>query len=264
MQHSLNSNPLRKETPFSDTVYRSLSSNMDNLRPTSLSYASNFDSDLSRPTFRSLIDSSPSSNIFPTHEVPSKKSSPFVSRDIQIQSSAFSKEISVEPPLAPGGYLEPFYHFVSHAKPAHLFDLISETLHSLLRQKLICHAIDIELIPRKFKVKCVAYPPGELKLQFVCRVFRLDSDEQGKRYALEFQRRSGCVLQFSDLWTKCKQIFQDTGFMIADKKCTFNQASCEHCCSSHGCRNSSNFKMSFTDGYIEMLRCQIASHCSSL
>jgi len=47
--------------------------------------------------------------------------------------------------------------------------------------------------------------------------FRLDPDEQGKRYALEFQRRSGCVLQFSDLWTKCKQIFQDTGFMIADK-----------------------------------------------
>jgi Glu-tRNA(Gln) amidotransferase subunit E-like FAD-binding protein len=52
---------------------------------------------------------------------------------------------------------------------------------------------------------------------FVCRVFYLDPDEKGKRYALEFQRRSGCVIQFSDLWAKCKRYFQEAGLLVTDK-----------------------------------------------
>jgi len=232
--YDLRPTSLKRETPsylgFSDPVYRSLS-NQDDLRPTlsssfrdsdlsrPLNRSLGGDSDLSRPAFRSLIDA-PSPHIFPP-ELPSSKksSSSFVHRvpyDIQIQSSAFSKESPVEPPPVPGGYLEPFYHVVCYSKPTYLFDMILQTLQSLLKQKLICYAIDMETIAPKFKVKCVGYPPGELKLQFVCRVFRMDPDEQGKRYALEFQRRSGCVIQFSNLWTKCKHLFQETG-LLADK-----------------------------------------------
>jgi len=230
---------LKKEThgflPFPDPVYRSLSSDLD--RPTSLSRSafqesdlsrplnrSIIDSDLSRPTFRALIDSAPSSSpIFPSSEMSSKKSSTFVPRvpyDIQLQSSAFSKELPVEPPPVPGGYLEPFCHLISRSKPTSLFDLIPQTLHSLRKQKLIGYGIDMDVIGRKFKVKCVAYPPGELKVQFICRVFRMDPDEQGKRYALEFQRRSGCAYQFSDLWTKCKGSFQETGLFVTEKSFT--------------------------------------------
>jgi len=234
--YDLRTPTLKKETHgftgLSDPVYRSLS---DLDRPTSLSRSvfpesdlsrplnrSIVDSDLSRPTFRALIDSAPSSSqIFPSSEHSSKKSSSFVPRvpyDIQLQSSAFSsKDVPVEPPPVPGGYLEPFCHLFSHSKPTALFDLIPQAFHTLRKQKVIGYGIDMDVIARKFKVKCVAYPPGELKLQFVCRVFRMDSDEQGKRYALEFQRRSGCALQFSDMWTKCKQFFQESGLVVVEK-----------------------------------------------
>jgi len=42
--------------------------------------------------------------------------------------------------------------------------------------------------------------------------FFLEPDDKGKRYALEFQRRSGDVVQFSDIWAKSKRYFQDQGF----------------------------------------------------
>jgi len=218
---------LKKEThsflAFSDPVYRSLSDldrpKSDLSRPLNRSIV---ESDLSRPTYRGIIDSVPSSSptILPSSEHSSKKSSfaPRVPFDIQIQSSAFSsKDLQVEPPPVPGGYLEPFCHLISRSKPTALFDLIPQALNSLRKQKIISYAIDMEVIDRKFKVKCVAYPLGELKLQFVCRVFRMDPDEQGKRYALEFQRRSGCALQFSDMWTKCKRFFQESDLVVTEK-----------------------------------------------
>jgi len=237
--YDLRPTTLKRETPgflSFDPVYRSLS-DLDDLRPTSLSRSSfresdlsrplnrSFDSDLSRPTYRALIEDSvpSSSNVFPSSDViSSKKSStsfvPRVPYDIQLQSSALSrKDIPIEPPPVPGGYLEPNCHLISRSKPTSLFDLIPQTLQSLLQQRHICYGIDMDANQQKFKVKCVAYPLGELKLQFICRVFRMDPDEQGKRYALEFQRRSGCALQFADLWTKCKRSFQDSGLFITEK-----------------------------------------------
>jgi len=118
-----------------------------------------------------------SSNVFPSSDViSSKKSSttfvPRVPYDIQLQSSALSrKDIPIEPPPVPGGYLEPNCHLISRSKPTSLFDLIPQTLQSLLQQRHICYGIDMDANQQKFKVKCVAYPLGELKLQFICRVF---------------------------------------------------------------------------------------------
>jgi len=110
--------------------------------------------------------------------------------------------------------LEPFYHLISRHKAPSLFELISQALLSLRKQ--ICYSIEMDMIPRKYKIKCCAYPLGESKVPFTCRIFLMDHDEQGKRYALEFQRRSGCVIQFSDLWSKCKRFFLDSGLFTKD------------------------------------------------
>jgi len=180
---------------------------------------------LSRPVFRSLVDSSPSGfDILPSPPDPffPKKSfavpmptSVLCDTGIKIQSSV-PKELPTEPPPVPGNYLEPFYHLFSHAKPAALLDLIPQCLHSLQKQKLIGYAIDMD-INKKYKVKCSAYPLGEPKLKFVCSIFSVEPDEQGKRYALEFQRRSGSVLQFSAIWDKCKRFFQESGQFMVDE-----------------------------------------------
>jgi len=204
------------------TVYRSLLDQPE-LRPTTLYRSSNInDSDLSRPDYRSIIDSTihSGSDIVPPSKIISSKSS-YVSRVSPIiddfRSSALSKDLPKEPPPVPGGYLEPFYHLISRAKPSSLLDVISQAILSLQKQKAISYGIDMDIVHRKYKVKCIAYPLGEPKVPFVCRVFLMDFDEQGKRYAVEFQRRSGCVLQFSDLWAKCKRYFQESGLFIQDK-----------------------------------------------
>jgi len=220
---------LRRETPSESIyhgfqadrpIYRSLQSDLnDDLFRSS---NSNFESDLSRPTVRSLIDSSHSGSDLLPSPTPLKysKSSPFASAastfgGTQIQQfSALSKDLPKEPPAVPGGYLEPFYHLISRQKASSLFDLISQALLSLRKQ--ISYSIEMDMIPRKYKIKCCAYPLGEPKVPFTCRIFLMDPDEQGKRYALEFQRRSGCVIQFSDLWSKCKRFFLDSGLFTKD------------------------------------------------
>jgi len=73
--------------------------------------------------------------------------------------------------------------------------------------------VDFTVNEPKFKLKCVAYKPGELSLPFVGRVFRLDPDGEGKRYALELQRRSGDVLYFSELWALTKRYFLAKGMV---------------------------------------------------
>jgi len=66
----------------------------------------------------------------------------------------------------------------------------------------------------KFKVKCVAFPPGEPKLPFVASVFQMEPDERGKRSAVEFQRRSGDVIYFSNIWAISKQLFREKGLLV--------------------------------------------------
>jgi len=245
--YDLRAPTLKRETPgflgFSDPVYRSFP-DLDDLRSVSLSRSvqdvdlsqplnRSLSSDLSRPVFRSLIDSAPSGFdvlpsppdtyfpkksfgiSMPTSIFGDKPTSVLGDTGIKVQSSV-PKELPIEPPPVPGNYLEPFYHLFSHAKPGALLDLIQQALLSLQKQKLIGYAIDMD-INKKYKVKCSAYPLGEPKLKFVCSIFRVEPDEQGKRYALEFQRRAGSVIHFSAIWDKCKRIFQESGQFIADE-----------------------------------------------
>jgi len=46
----------------------------------------------------------------------------------------------------------------------------------------------------------------------------MDSDKQGKRFVVEFQRRSGDVLHFSSLWATCKRVFAEKGFIEKEKE----------------------------------------------
>jgi hypothetical protein len=232
LSYDLRPTVLKRDSPSSFSafpqpdVYRSLSAEYsselesDGLRPTPLYRSSTDDSTLSRPDYRSIIDSGHSSSDIlppPKHIIPSKVS-PFVPRVSPIddlQSSFLVRDLPKEPPPVPGGYLEPSYHFISRSKPSSLLDAIPKAIVAI--KTAVCYGIDFDVIPQKYKVKCVAYPLGEPKLPFVCRVFFVEPDDKGKRYALEFQRRSGCVMQFSDLWAKCKRYFQETGLLITDK-----------------------------------------------
>jgi len=112
-----------------------------------------------------------------------------------------------QPPLAPGGYLEPSYHFFTRSKP-------SEFLERLL-SVLIAIQIDCQQLFGKFKLKCVGYSGGQ-RLPFIVSVF--STVEQG-RSAIEFQRRSGCILQFSCLYNAIKQKLEAWGLIDGSEVC---------------------------------------------
>lgn len=123
-----------------------------------------------------------------------------------------------EPPYPPGNYLEPYYHFYFFSEPNTMFKTIPKVFSSLMNNKVIPYAMDWRVIPRKFQVRCQAYPEGE-KLEFICRIyFAPEAPEApetlqtgGQKYVFEIQRRSGSVISFSNLWQKCKNIFQKGG-----------------------------------------------------
>jgi len=205
------------------TVYRSLDSDssefgegLDSTIYRSIKHDSSFSSSEIPPRPKLLASTS---DILPRSKLgASSKISPFFSSPTNddvlalVQSSVISKDLPKEPPPVPGGYLEPSYHFVSRSKPLSLFGAIPQALISIRNKKDI-PGIDFDINAKKYKVKCVAYPCGEPKLPFVVSVFFLDPDDKGKRYALEFQRRSGDVVQFSNIWAKCKRYFQDNDFL---------------------------------------------------
>lgn len=166
---------------------------------------SSYDSDLSAPTlWKSATSTSSSSSKISSYPDP-KKSGLEVTK-----SSYVEKEILVEPPTVPGGYLEPSYHVVSRVKPSFLLESIITFAKS--------NGIEFRVLPEKYKVKCTSYPLGESKIPFVASIFQMDSDKQGKRYAVEFQRRSGDILHFSELWSTCKSLFVEKGFIEKEKE----------------------------------------------
>jgi hypothetical protein len=144
-------------------------------------------------------------------------------RDVSDSSSidpytfhAAYKPVELEPPEVPGGYLEPCSHFISRSSPARLFSELKTCFET--QQCLATGKIDLTTVkPEKFKLVCVAYKPGECSLPFMARVFALDRDGSGKRYAVELQRRSGDVLHFWDVWSVCRSYFVSKGLTQAVK-----------------------------------------------
>lgn len=106
------------------------------------------------------------------------------------------------PPMAPGGWMEPNYHFLSNTAPAALFGHLKGVLESL--------DIDFIVKPAKFKYKCVGYREGA-RLPFYVRIF---STDVRKRYAVEFQRRSGDIIHFSALYRECKSKLAHKGLVV--------------------------------------------------
>jgi hypothetical protein len=100
----------------------------------------------------------------------------------------------VEPPLPPGGYLEPSYHVFSTANPTALIQSVLNVLH---QQQVDCVAKH-----EQFKIKCSAYRSCA-RLSFYVHVF--SAGEGSKRYAVEFQRRSGDALHFSEIYRSAKR-----------------------------------------------------------
>jgi len=120
-------------------------------------------------------------------------------------------EVNLLPPEVPGGYLEPLYHFISCCPPP--------TILSVLCTSLQQHSVDFSFQQKKYRFKCVIYVGGA-KLPFMLSIFRLPSSalaqqqqQQDKKFAIEFQRRSGCVLQFSSIYHRVKKDCEDRGIV---------------------------------------------------
>lgn len=127
---------------------------------------------------------------------------------------------NAEPPRVPGGYLEPSYHFFTESSP-------SRVLSTLLP---ILQAAQVDCFQRleKYKVKCTAYRNGA-RLPFTVRVWlapdgsECGGNEQGSdivsppaKYAVEFQRRSGDIFYFNELYRNAKRALHAQGLVDSE------------------------------------------------
>jgi len=129
------------------------------------------------------------------------KEPPVVAKVIGSLSSPESEED--EPPKAPS-YIEPNYHFESTSNPNRLFSTIGEVLK----------AADVHFTVKmfKYKYKCVCYRDGG-SIPFDVRIFSLAS-AGAKKYAVEFQRRKGDVIQFASVYRELKDVLAAKGHVV--------------------------------------------------
>jgi len=123
-------------------------------------------------------------------------------------SSAFSMNEECQgvalPPEIPGGYVEPLYHFVSNCSPSQIISTLETALKG--------HDIDKIFQQKKFRFKCVTYVSGA-KLPFFVSVFRAVPHHQQQKFVIEFQRRTGCVIHFSNIYHRLKKECEDRGIV---------------------------------------------------
>jgi len=118
----------------------------------------------------------------------------------QIESATASKaksipeKVMIEPSLVPV-WIEPYTTVYCVAPAA----VVLSTLHSILLQQ----NVDCQVKHSKYKIKCTTYRNGVSCLKFTARVF--STEENRKRYALEFQRRSGDVIHFNEVFRHTKK-----------------------------------------------------------
>lgn len=92
------------------------------------------------------------------------------------------------PPYAPGGYIEPNYHFQSAGPPSPLFEAIIEEMETL--------AVDLQVNADHFSAKGAFYRHGG-RISIKISLYTLPRAEH-PMYAAEFQRRS---VGFLTHWT---------------------------------------------------------------
>jgi len=112
--------------------------------------------------------------------------------------------ISSKPPVAPGNYLEPHYHFFTSMAPTEMFGFLKQSVQAVTQKahqgERGYDIIDTDIQENQFKIKCIDYAPGGGKTVFNIRIFALDGDD---RYAVEFQRRQGCSVGFLNAYRHC-------------------------------------------------------------
>jgi len=128
-----------------------------------------------------------------------KQENPF--DPIGLSTAVHYHQSTPDPPEVPGGYLEPAYHFLTQSRPMTVFHTLVTYFHA--------NNVDYTVKQDKFKLKCVSYNGGP-RLSFNVRIFTIDSDS--KQYAVEFQRRSGDIIQFSEIYRGCKTHLEGEGY----------------------------------------------------
>jgi len=135
---------------------------------------------------------------------------------LALSSTLPSADEQTEPPSPKGGYLEPYYHNFTVAKPQ---DVLQATETSLRD-----NSCDVESKPHKFKLVCATYQ-GSGKISFKVRIYRVKAtpgvptefgsgvDGVGTRYCIEFQRRSGDCVRFSEIYRAAMSALSSRGFV---------------------------------------------------
>jgi len=109
---------------------------------------------------------------------------------------SFPAPVVTHVPPSPPEYIDPCYNFGCQIQATELY---ASVLSYMKR-----NGVDVEPKPEKFRMKCKSYSSGAL-LCFVIRIYR---DTKKSESVVECQRRTGCVLRFSELYkTLKKQIF---------------------------------------------------------
>lgn len=125
-------------------------------------------------------------------------------KSLETTSLSVAVPTSSKPPVAPGNYLEPHYHFFTTIPPSQMFGFLKQAVQ-LVSQKANhgekgYNIIDTNIQENQFKIKCIDYAHGSGKTVFNIRIFSLENDP---RYAVEFQRRQGCSLGFCNAYRHC-------------------------------------------------------------
>lgn len=133
-----------------------------------------------------------------------------------LSSTLPSSDDQIEPPSPKGGYLEPYYHTFTVARPHDVLQATETTLRD--------NSCDVESKPHKFKLVCATYQ-GSGKISFKVRIYRVKAtpgvpnefgsgvDGVGTRYCIEFQRRSGDCVRFSEIYRAAMSALNNRGFV---------------------------------------------------
>jgi hypothetical protein len=120
---------------------------------------------------------------------------------LEFPSSREQVRSSDYPPPVPAGYLEPCYHltFPLTTKGKEVLDAVAALFRSFGENIII----ETERAT-PFRLRCSAYPVDAPSMSYVVRVY-LYSPPGGQCQAIEFQRRNGDLVLFSDIWDRTRR-----------------------------------------------------------
>jgi len=186
-------------------------------------------------------------------------------KPVSLADAVSSQPAPIQPPPVPGNYLEPSHHVISRHDPHVLYAAIGQIL---LLARTTTRNIDFVSFPDQFKYKCTAYSQGELAIPFIARVFLLQSDQNGAKYAIEFQRRKGDSFLFSEIWTMTKQYLQSKNLIESSSKSSSSSSSSSASSMSTSLKRTVPLDEEITDAHVKnTIKCihqMLASDCADV